>query len=123
MKLRKTRKRRQRGGDALSDAAARITASASASSVQPQIIHCISQLKRFAPHIVNKKIPCFQFFYNLGRLQELLGETGSNAIFWKPLEALIRIGNYDGISDYIDRMQQAIGLPYDHATLIKNVTD
>jgi hypothetical protein len=122
MRSRKTRKK-QRGGDVLEDSKKRIKESAEASDKQPQIIHCISQLKRFVPHLQARGIASFQFFYNLGRLQELLGETGSNAIFWKPLEPLIKAGQYEAISFYIDRMQQAIGLPYDQVTLNKPVTE
>lgn len=122
MRSRKTRKK-QRGGDALNNSTGRITRSAQASDKKDQIIHCISQLKRFAPHLHARWIASFQFFYNLGRLQELLGETGSNAIFWKPLEPLIKAGQYEDISIYIDRMQKAIGLPYDQVTLDKPVTE
>ena len=54
--------------------------------VKNQIQHCISQLKRFSPCIENNSIRAYQFFYNLGRLQELLSETTCPKIWWKPIE-------------------------------------
>lgn len=84
-----------------------------------QIQHCISQLKRFSPCIETEKIRSFQFFYNLGRLQELLGETTFPNIWWKPIEVLAETGKYKRISKHIDVLRRLIGVSYDNVLITK----
>jgi hypothetical protein len=78
-----------------------------------QVIHCISQLKRFAPCIHTNSIRAAKFFYNLGRLQELLGETKHPELWWKPIEKIITDGNYALLSRHTDSLKVAIGVTYD----------
>jgi hypothetical protein len=84
-----------------------------------QIQHCISQLKRFSPCIENERIRSFQFFYNLGRLQELLEETTFPSIWWKPIEILAEAGKYKRIPKHIDNLRQLIGVSYDDSLIAK----
>ena len=84
-----------------------------------QVIHCISQLKRFAPCIHTNSVRAAQFFYNLGRLQELLGETKHPELWWKPIEKIITEGNYNQLSRHIDSLRLAIGVTYDESILGK----
>ena len=75
----KTRKIRKKRGGFSSEDVQRVQASFSSKSddIKNQIIHCISQLKRFSKCMYEsgKEIKAYQLFYNLGRMQELLGET------------------------------------------------
>lgn len=116
-RTRKISRRRvpQRGGFFTGDDEARVrTAVASTTAdMRKQITHCLSQLKRFAPCIPEKPIRAYQFFYNLGRLQELLGETTHPAIWWTPIEALIAAEKYADLVAHIDRLQTFVGLDYD----------
>lgn len=79
-----------------------------------QIIHCISQLKRFTK--------CFQagdmgrllqFGYNLGRLQELCGETTHPELWWKPFETMIQAKEWEQVHAYLDELQGALQISYD----------
>ena len=114
---RKRQTRRQRGGFFSPDDKVRIQAAAS--THYDQIQHCMSQLKRFAPWIQTKPIRAYQFFYNLGRLQELLGETTHPEIWWKPIESLVEGGRYDELAAHADALQGLIGIPYDQKTVDK----
>ena len=85
---------------------------------QKQIQHCISQLRRFCNCFLKGDTRrLLQFGYNLGRLQELCGETEKHVIWWKPVDAAIAAGRWQELSDYIDTMRAAIGVEYDPATV------
>jgi hypothetical protein len=84
-----------------------------------QIIHCLSQLKRFAPCIHLNNIRAYQFFYNLGRLQELMGETKKPEVWWKPIEAIVQSGDFQALPGQIDLLQTHIELEYDRQTVEK----
>lgn len=84
-----------------------------------QIQYCISQMKRLSqcmradPNTPRKH----QFFYTLGRIQELLQSKPS--IWWNPFETMIGRSDYDGIVEYTDFLREAIGCEYDQAVLAK----
>jgi hypothetical protein len=59
----------------------------------------------------------YQFFYTLGRIQELLQSKPS--IWWNPFETMIQQSNYDGIIEYTDLLCASIGCGYDEAILAK----
>jgi hypothetical protein len=59
----------------------------------------------------------YQFFYQLGRIQELLASLPS--IWWSPFETMIQELNYDGIISYTDSLCEAIGCGYDEPTVAK----
>ena len=110
----------QRGGffTAADEERVRTTLASKSADMRSQITHCLSQLKRFAPCISEKPIRAYQFFYNLGRLQELLGETTYPAIWWTPMESLITAEKYADLVAHVDRLQTFLGLDYD-AELIR----
>jgi hypothetical protein len=87
--------------------------------IQGQIVHCISQLKRFAPCIQTNPIRAYQFFYNLGRVQELVRDTEHPEIWWKPIETMVEKGQYDAISAHIDTLRDRLRIEYDEATVNK----
>ncbi len=87
--------------------------------IKNQIQHCISQLKRFSLCIENDNIRAYQFFYNLGRLQELLSETTYPSIWWKPIEELILEGKHYDIPKHIDVLRRIIRVPYDKELIEK----
>lgn len=113
--------RKQKGGFITAEARARINAcfSSKNAEMQTQIQHCISQLKRFSVCIETNPMRAYQFFYNLGRLQELLGETTFPDIWWKPIEKLVNDKKYGEIPGHIDILRDAIGVPYDDALIAK----
>lgn len=86
---------------------------------QQQIKYCISQMKRFAvcmsedPNTMRK----YQFFYQIGRIQELLASSPS--IWWTPFESMIQKSNYAGIICYTDSLCEAIGCGYDESLIAK----
>ena len=85
-----------------------------------QIIHCISQLKRFSECF--KTDPAnriLQFGYNLGRLQELVGDTTHPEIWWKPIEKAIEEKNWNDLDAYIEDLRDTLGVDYDQATIAK----
>jgi len=94
------RTRRQRGGN-------------------KQVVHCLTQLKRFAPCVETNPLRAYQFFYNLGRLQELVGDTEHPELWWKPIEALVAAKKYDQLSAHVDTLKERLGLEYDEPTLSK----
>jgi len=127
---RKTRKtRRQKAGEITSADKERIQSSikdidkeriqASIKNIdnttRKQIEHCLSQLKRFAFCIHENPSRAYQFFYNLGRLQELLKETKHPEIWWKPIEKLV--SRQEKLAPYIDSLQKLIGIKYDKLTV------
>jgi hypothetical protein len=124
MKLRRTRRaktKKQRGGFYTPEDKARISTNFASkpAPVQAQIQHCVSQLKRFAPCIQTNPLRSYQFFYNLGRLQELLGETTGPKLWWTPIETLVTEGKYSDISTHIDSLKDIIGVAYDDALIAK----
>ena len=94
------RTRRQRGGN-------------------KQVVHCLTQLKRFAPCVETNPLRAYQFFYNLGRIQELVGDTEHPELWWKPIEALVAAKKYDQLSAHVDTLKERLGLEYDEPTLSK----
>lgn len=70
-------------------------------ALQRQVVHCMSQLFRFQK-CLDKVKRRDQFFFNLGRLKELLGETTNTTIWWDPFK------NGDAISR--DDLEQLRGL-------------
>ena len=109
---RKTSVLRQRGGFYTEMDRLRIQEKfvASASETQTQIIHCISQMKRFSTCFVSHPVRSYQFFYNLGRLQELLRETKYPILWWTPLEVLVKAGDYTAIEAHVIRLKELIGM-------------
>jgi hypothetical protein len=96
MKGSKTRKaKRQRGGDPNPTDILRVLSSYDLIVDRPnQIKHCLCQLKRFAPDFFhNKPIREYQFFLNLGRLQELVGDTTHPEIWWRPIKQILEIAH------------------------------
>jgi len=94
------RTRRQRGGN-------------------KQVVHCLTQLQRFAPCVETNPLRAYQFFYNLGRIQELVGDTEHPELWWKPIEALVAAKKYDQLSAHVDTLKERLGLEYDEPTLSK----
>ena len=86
---------------------------------QSQIQYCISQMKRFALCMKanEKTLRVHQFFYTLGRIQELLGS--SPHIWWNPFENMIKDQKYDDIIEYTDFLCHAIGCEYDKSITSK----
>ncbi len=84
-----------------------------------QIKYCISQMKRFAVcmNVDNNTMRKYQFFYQLGRIQELL--ESSPSIWWNPFESMIQASNYAGIISYTDILCEAIGCGYDENLIAK----
>jgi hypothetical protein len=98
MKGSKTRTRKakkQRGGDPNPTDILRVLSSYDLILDRPkQIKHCLCQLKRFAPDFFhNKPIREYQFFLNLGRLQELLGDTTHPEIWWRPIKNILEMAH------------------------------
>jgi hypothetical protein len=83
--------------------------------------YCISQMKRFAicmkTDMSEGTYHKYQFFYTLGRIQELL--KSSPKIWWNPFEIMIKVGNTIGIENYTETLRRAIGCEYDPAILMK----
>jgi hypothetical protein len=115
MKRPKTRKaKKQKGGDPPPTDILRVLSSYDLIVDRPnQIKHCLCQLKRFAPDFFhNKPIREYQFFLNLGRLQELVGDTTHPEIWWRPIKQILEIAhsekseNQDAdTSIYIERIK------------------
>ena len=122
---RKTRKA-QRGGSFGETDASRLQLQLKRVNVIPgQIIHCVSQLKRFvkcfqAKPVEGIDIRLVQFAYNLGRLQELCADTTRHDIWWKPIEPLVAARSWAELETYVDSIQTALGVQYDAATLEKS---
>lgn len=114
-----TRRKRktQKGGFFTEANKTRIQGSLKSEATKKQAIHCLTQLKRFAPCLYTTPLRAYQFFYNLGRLQELLGETTHPEIWWKPLEALVE--RKADVTPHIDTLKTLIGVEYDEELLKK----
>lgn len=83
-----------------------------------QIIHCMSQLKRFASCFKQGDMKrLLQFGYNLGRLQELCGETTHPEVWWKPIEVMITQEKWDELDTYLDELQDSLKIVYDAKVL------
>ena len=114
--VKKTRK--HRGGGKL--AAENKTRIRKASNKKEQIIHCMSQLKRFGDCMANGDASrILQFGYNLGRLQELVGETTHPEVWWKPIETAIGAKDWKELDAYLEDLRDALGVEYDKSTLEK----
>ena len=113
--------KKQKGGFLTEEVKARISTKFASKdeAIKGQIKHCVSQLKRFSVCIETNSMRAYQFFYNLGRLQELLGETTFPDIWWKPIEKLVSDRTYSDISGHIDLIRGAIGVPYDDDLIAK----
>lgn len=85
-----------------------------------QIIHSLSQLKRFAICFkTGDTSRMLQFGYNLGRLQEMCGETTHPEVWWKPIETATTTGAWGDLESYIDEIREVLGVEYDKPTLEK----
>lgn len=85
-----------------------------------QIIHCLSQLKRFGDCMAKgDSTRLLQFGYNLGRLQELCGETTHPEVWWKPIETAIGAKDWKELDAYLEELRDALGVEYDKATVEK----
>ena len=76
----------------------------------------MSQLIRFAPCFETHPLRKNQFFYNLGRLQELLGDTRYHRIWWKPFDKMVQ----DGVPismEYLHQLRDMIGVELDDALI------
>ena len=83
-----------------------------------QIQHALSQLKRFANCFKQGDMKrLLQFGYNLGRLQELCGETAHPEIWWKPFETMINEKKWDELNSYLDELLHSLGISYDEQTV------
>jgi len=121
-RTRKIRRKSQRGGGFSAEDNSRISSffKESAGPVQDQIIHCVSQLRRFAACFkIGDTSRLMQFSYNLGRLQELCGETTHPEIWWTPVEQMLKTNNWDALYEHADTILMAIGAKYDDKTLAK----
>jgi hypothetical protein len=76
-------------------------------------------MKRFALCMKadEKTLRVHQFFYTVGRIQELLGSTPH--IWWNPFENMIKEKKYDDIIAYTDFLCHAIGCEYDKSITSK----
>lgn len=85
-----------------------------------QIIHCVSQLRRFAKcFMMGDNSRMLQFGYNLGRLQELCEETVYPDIWWKPIESLIEKAQWEKLYKHIDSISNTLVVEYDADVLEK----
>ena len=83
-----------------------------------QVVHCLSQLKRFNECFKKGDTSrMLQFGYNLGRLQEMLGETDKHRVWWKPIEGLISKKKWVLLDAQIEKIRRALDLEYDQKTL------
>ena len=82
-----------------------------------QIKYCISQMKRFALCMKEKPLRKYQFFYQIGRIQELLQSIPK--IWWNPFEQMIKCNEYDNIIEYTDLLREAISCEYDQYIIKK----
>jgi hypothetical protein len=89
-------------------------------SKHDQIVHCVSQLRRFAHCLLERDVSrILQFGYNLGRLQELCGETLHPEIWWKPIETLVKKEQWGKLFKMIDSIASALDVEYDESVLAK----
>jgi hypothetical protein len=89
-------------------------------SKHEQIVHCLSQLRRFSHcFLENDFSRMLQFGYNLGRLQELCGETNHPEIWWSPIEKLIAQKEWGKLFKMIDSISNVVNIDYDASVLAK----
>lgn len=113
----KTRKLTKGGGKIPNTNRSRIR---KAVNKKEQIIHCLSQLKRFGDCMARgDSSRTLQFGYNLGRLQELCGETAHPELWWKPIEKTIEEKDWAGLDTYLEELRETLGVEYDKPTLEK----
>ena len=87
-------------------------------TAKKQVQHCVSQLRRFCNCFMKGDMKrLLQFGYNLGRLQELCGETEKHLVWWKPIDKAVGAGEWQQLSDYIDLIKTTIGIEYDETTV------
>ena len=60
-----------------------------------------------------------QFGYNLGRLQELCGETNYPEIWWSPMEKLIQSEKWGKVYSMVDTLADVLDVEYDPDVLRK----
>lgn len=85
-----------------------------------QIVHCVSQLRRFSHCFFEKDCRrMMQFGYNLGRLQELCGETVYPEIWWRPIEKLVEKEEWGKLFKMIDSISSLLEVEYDENVLRK----
>jgi hypothetical protein len=137
MKRSKTLKvKKQRGGDPNPTEVLRITSSYKLIVERPkQIKHCLCQLKRFAPDFFNNKpIQEYQFFLNLGRLQELLGDTKHVETWWRPIKDILETAHtsksenpdtdmsmhVEKINAYVSNLESLIGIQIHDADITRS---
>jgi hypothetical protein len=84
-----------------------------------QIVHCVSQLRRFAKCFVDgDESRVLQFGYNLGRLQELCQDNHPE-LWWKPIEGFFEKKAWKKLYDHVDLMRRTIGVEFDADVLAK----
>lgn len=89
-------------------------------STNDQIVHCVSQLRRFSHcFLENDFSRMFQFGYNLGRLQELCGETNYPEIWWSPIETCVNKQQWGKLFKMIDTIAEILQVEYDENVLRK----
>lgn len=109
--------RKHRGGKLTEENKSRIRKSV---NKKEQIVHCVSQLKRFGDCMAKGDTTrLLQFGYNLGRLQELVGDTTHPEIWWKPIETAIVAKDWTALDAYLEELRDALGVEYDKTTLEK----
>jgi hypothetical protein len=130
-----TRKaKKQKGGDPNPTDILRVLSSYDLILDRPkQIKHCLCQLKRFAPDFFNNKpIREYQFFLNLGRLQELVGDTTHPEIWWRPIKQIletahseksensaIRTRYIENIKTYVSDLESLFGIQITNTEIAK----
>jgi hypothetical protein len=116
-----TRKNQHKGGRFTKKNNSRIQDSIfRTASKKKQIVHCVSQLRRFAKCFMEgDQSRILQFGYNLGRLQELCEETTRPDIWWKPIETLIEKKQWAKLYKHIDIIRNTVVVEYDGAVLEK----
>jgi len=90
-------------------------------SKEDQIIHCVSQLRRFSHCFFENSdySGMLQFGYNLGRLQELCLETNHPEIWWSPIEKMVETQQWGKLFKHIDLISGNLGIEYDTNVLRK----
>lgn len=94
-----------------------------------QIVHCVSQLRRFALRASERQgFNALQFGFNAGRLQEMLGGA---ADWWPEVSAAVRAARaapaaasapasaWDATLAAVERLRERAGVAYDEATVSK----
>ena len=126
--------KKQKGGDPNPTDILRVLSSYDLILDRPkQIKHCLCQLKRFAPDFLNNKpIREYQFFLNLGRLQELVGDTTHPEIWWRPIKQILEMAHseksensavrtryIENIKTYVSDLESLFGMKITNAEIAK----